>query len=356
MNNSSPISVWLVIDSLTFGGIESHLLELAKGLKRHNANVKVWLVRRYSHPASLADKLAQNCIPFEYLSEKPMRALPNLLRAIKAGSPSVIHAHGYKASLLCKLAHVATGVKQVTTYHAGETPTGLVKLYDFLDRYSVSLSNHSLAVSRQIQAKIPGQTFCLNNFVDTHNVPRSEGKQIAFVGRLSHEKAPDRFAELAKHHPGLAFDIYGSGPMEQELKDTKLNNVRYHGHQTDMTSVWPKIGTLVICSRYEGLPMIALEAMTRGIIVIALDVGNLSKLINHNDNGFLFDSYSTLATQFRQLLNQDRPTLDAIRQRAINTVENDYSPQSVIPKLLKIYGSQVEKSDFHFDNSSQSKN
>ncbi|MDN3684773.1 glycosyltransferase [Vibrio sinaloensis] len=193
--------------------------------------------------------------------------------------------------------------------------------------------------------------------MDTHNVPRSEGKQIAFVGRLSHEKkAPPTDLQSLQSITQISRSI--STAADQWSKNSKTQSSTMSVIMA-IKPIWlaygPKIGTLVICSRYEGLPMIALEAMTRGIIVIALDVGNLSKLINHNDNGFLFDSFSTLATQFRQLLNQDRPTLDAIRQRAINTVENDYSPQSVIPKLLKIYGSQVEKSDFHFDNSSQSK-
>ena len=356
MSSSSPISVWLVIDSLTFGGIESHLLELAKGLRYYDVSVKVWLVRRYLQHPLLADKLTQYQIPFDYLSDKPLRALPSLLRAIKRSAPTVLHAHGYRASLLCKLARMATRVNQVSTYHAGETPRGLVKLYDFLDRHSVKMSSHALAVSSQIQAKIPGPTLCLNNFVDTQSAELSVGKQIAFVGRLSHEKAPDRFIELATHYPDLTFDLYGSGPMEQELTVNKPVNVTFHGHQTNMVKIWREIGVLVICSRYEGLPMIALEAMARGIIVIAVDIGNLSKLINHNDNGFLFDTFQTLKDQFRHVLNQEMTTLTTVQQRAIDTIIKDYSPQSVIPILLNIYDSQMTQSDFHFDNSTRTKN
>ncbi|GAM60045.1 glycosyltransferase sypH [Vibrio ishigakensis] len=63
-----------------------------------------------------------------------------------------------------------------------------------------------------------------------------------------------------------------------------------------MSSVYPRLDLLLITSRYEGLPMTALEAMARGVPVASLDVGDISKLVKHNQNGFVVSDVEALAT------------------------------------------------------------
>lgn len=337
MNSNTPTSVWLVIDSLTFGGIESHVIELAKGLKLFNVDVKVWLVRKYPTSSPICEKLDHNQIPYGYLSQQPLKALPQLLDLLNTTRPTVLHAHGYKASLLTKLAKLFTGVRQISTYHAGETPTGMVRWYDWLDRYTAMFSSATIAVSQPIQHKLPTQSVIFNNFVDTYNTRLSQGVQIAFVGRLSHEKGADRFLQLAHLLPSQEFNIYGSGPEEERLTTLAPANVQFHGHQTDMASIWPAIDVLVICSRFEGLPMTALEAMARGKIVMALNVGSLDKLIEHQSNGYLFDDFDALCQFYRQFHCTPAEELEKIRHNARDTIISSFSQQAVVPQLLKVY-------------------
>ncbi len=81
MSNNTPTSVWLVIDSLTFGGIESHVIELAKGLKHFGVDVKVWLVRAYLRPSPLYDKLVALDIPCDYLANQKGEAFREPIEA-----------------------------------------------------------------------------------------------------------------------------------------------------------------------------------------------------------------------------------------------------------------------------------
>ncbi|MBN3491907.1 glycosyltransferase family 4 protein [Vibrio neptunius] len=349
MSSNTPINVWLVIDSLTFGGIETYVLELAKGLKQHEVNVEVLLVKRYHRHSALVEKLDKVSIPYRYLSDLSFLPLLALIQKIRRSSPTLIHAHGYKASLLSKCARVFTGVKQVTTYHAGETPTGKVWFYDFVDRYTAFVSTLSLVVSEKVSHKIPTTTLRVNNFMDDSKSSLSNGEQIAFVGRLSHEKGPDRFLQCAKSHPDLSFHIYGSGPLELEISQLAPQNVQLHGHQDDMDVVWDQIHVLIICSRFEGLPMAALEAMSRGCIVIALDVGDLPKLIINGKNGFLVETTEQITHVLHDLEQLTKEEKLKISEQASYTVRNRYSSSAIIPKLLKLYKESGRQSASHIE-------
>lgn len=336
MSSNSSDEVWLVIDSLTFGGIETHVLELAKGLKQFQIPVKVLFLCSYPQKQLLKEKLEANQIPTKHLDGDGHSYFSTLLHLVRTQRPALLHAHGYKASITTKLIRLLTGVRQISTYHAGETPSGKVWLYDFIDRITSFVSEHSISVSDKIAQKLVSRSVCFKNFIDTRDIQLSTGKQIAFVGRLSHEKGPDRFIKLAKANRQLKFDFYGSGVLEDELKQVATENVRFHGHQNNMNAIWPNVGVLVICSRFEGLPMTALEAMARGITVFSLNVGNMPSLIHHR-NGYLVNDMDELGVALASFLSQDEKQTAHLKQQAVETVEQSYSQSAVIPQILELY-------------------
>ena len=340
--------VWILLDSRIYGGIESHVVELASGLQSFHVNVRVVLVVEYDPPASLIDKLNQAQIPVSYLwhlcpKSERSKTIPvkQITGAVAEHQPSVIHTHGYKAALLARSAKLFTRTfpRLISTYHAGEAPTGKVWVYDWLDRYSARLSDHSFAVSQAIQDKLPTQSELLNNFV-TIPEQHCRYKEIAFVGRLSHEKGADRFIDIARQIPDIEFSIYGDGPEKPRLVESAPNNLIFHGHQSDMDAVWRSISVLVISSRYEGLPMAALEAMARGIVVISLDVGRLPDLIQDGQNGFLAHDIPALTDKINNWLEMSHSEQYPMRHKAIETIKAHYSSRSIIPILIERY--QIE--------------
>lgn len=340
--------VWILLDSRIYGGIESHVVELATGLQSFHVNVRVVLVVEYDPPAPLIDKLNQAQIPVSYLwhlcpKSERSKTIPikQITGAVAEHQPSVIHTHGYKAALLARSAKLFTRTfpRLISTYHAGETPTGKVWAYDWLDRYSARLSDHSFAVSQAIQDKLPTQSELLNNFV-TIPEQHCRYKEIAFVGRLSHEKGADRFIDIARQIPDIEFSIYGDGPEKQRLVESAPTNVIFHGHQSDMDAVWRNISVLVISSRYEGLPMATLEAMARGIVVISLDVGRLPDLIQDGQNGFLAHDMPALTDKINNWLEMSHSEQYPMRYKAIETIKAHYSSRSIIPILIERY--QIE--------------
>ncbi|WP_447400056.1 glycosyltransferase family 4 protein [Vibrio harveyi] len=340
--------VWILLDSRIYGGIESHVVELATGLQSFHVNVRVVLVVEYDPPAPLIDKLNQVQIPVSclwHLCPKSERSktipVKQITGAVAEHQPSVIHTHGYKAALLARSAKLFTRTfpRLISTYHAGETPTGKVWVYDWMDRYSARLSDHSFAVSQAIQDKLPTQSELLNNFV-TIPEQHCRYKEIAFVGRLSHEKGADRFIDIARQIPDIEFSIYGDGPEKSRVVESAPANVIFHGHQSDMDAVWRNISVLVISSRYEGLPMAALEAMARGIVVISLDVGRLPDLIQDGQNGFLAHDIPALTDKINNWLEMSHSEQYPMRHKAIETIKAHYSSRSIIPILIERY--QIE--------------
>ncbi|SHO55071.1 glycosyltransferase family 4 protein [Vibrio quintilis] len=340
MNLFQRNEIWLVLDSRIFGGIESHVLQLACGLKIHRP-VRIILLKTYPDSDEMAEKLRQHEIPFTILSEyfPHHKTAAALKQAIHRFRPAVVHAHGYKASLLCKLARRTSkeSFRQISTFHAGEIPTGRVKWYDLLDRITAFMSDQSLAVSQLIQQRIPFRTEKVNNFVDTEQLPLSDGKQIAFVGRLSYEKGPDFLPEITRLLPETNIHCYGDGPMLSQLSCSGQHNLILHGHKSCMDTFWPDIGLLIICSRAEGLPMAALEAMGRGIPVAATAVGELPELIRHGENGYLVRQAQELVSCIQDWCHLSATERRQMQTQARETIVSHYSNLTMIPDMMKKY-------------------
>lgn len=328
--------IWLLLDSKGPGGIESHVYQLATGLHRHQQDVEVvFLAERGPHP--LRSALRRHGVPTRTLDGR----LRTLHRRLRHARPAIVHTHGYKAGLYGRLAARVLGIPSFSTFHAGETLRGRMALYDWLDRNSAGLASRVFAVSPQIAARLPVPALVTDNFIETDGLPLSAGQQIAFVGRLSHEKAPDRFIRLAACHPQQQFHIYGDGPMSSTLQLQAPPNVQFLGSQDSMDKLWPDIGLLVMPSRHEGLPLAAIEAMARGIPVLASRVGALGSLVQEGINGWLVDSGDDagLSGHLAEWLAQDEPGREAMRISAAQQVLKRFSAQVVIPRMLEAYWS-----------------
>lgn len=331
---SSGNEIWLVVDSSGFGGIESHIFQLALALK-DTANVNVVFIKNYG-PHPLTEKLSENGIQFQFCTG----GFLGFLKRVYSSSPSVLHSHGYKAGVYCRVAAKLSNTRCVSTFHAGEKVSGKLALYDWLDRSSAFLTDKALAVSQEISSRIPSKNIVMDNFVNRDEYSRSAGQEIAFVGRLSFEKGPDIFLNLAAQFPQRAFHIYGNGPMLEELKQCATPNVVFHGQQSDMTSVWKRIGLLVISSRQEGMPMTALEALSHGIPIVSSNVGAISKLVGNNQNGWLcpvgnVTSFTKCVDAWRKLGVEERRL---ISDSAIKTIRSRFSAKVIAPLYMDIYG------------------
>jgi len=335
-----PYKIWLALDSRNTGGIETHVMQLALGLKQAGQQVEVVFIKAYgAHP--LIPLLHQKGIETTVLDGRFL----TIIKRIKTGRPGIIHSHGYKAGLLCRLAARLTSTLHVSTYHAGEISRGKLAVYDWIDRYTAWLNHQSFTVNMDIARRLPTDSRVMDNFIAIPEIEPKADKQIAFVGRLSHEKGPDYILGLAARLPATGFHFYGSGPMEQDLKQQSTGNCFFHGNQNSMDGNWKNIDLLIMPSRFEGLPMVAMEAMARQIPVVAFDVGAMNKLVLHEHNGWLIPPgrIDMIQQILERWLTLDEQQKSPVRQAAEKHIEENFSTGIMIPRIQQVYSGLLLK-------------
>lgn len=114
---------------------------------------------------------------------------------------------------------------------------------------------------------------------------------VGWLGRMSEEKRPDRFIDIARELQGLdiKFLMAGSGPMEKEIESRShaLQNLSFLGFVDDLESFFNCIDLLILTSDVEGISISAMQAISYGIPVMSPAVGGMPDLISDKKNGIL---------------------------------------------------------------------
>ena len=120
---------------------------------------------------------------------------------------------------------------------------------------------------------------------------------VGFIGRLSEEKGPDLFLEIASllgRRAGMEFIVYGGGPMEAALR-RRASEPDLNGRVHLLGFVSGREGHLccdvvVVCSRLDGRPNVVMESLAMGIPVIASRVGGIPAMMPEGDGGCLVEA------------------------------------------------------------------
>lgn len=125
--------------------------------------------------------------------------------------------------------------------------------------------------------------------------PKLEAFHLAFVGRYEFcAKGQDVLlqvlAEAKWKSRDLHVNFYGEGNDIENLKALvemyQLNNVIIHSH-TSTEEIWKMNQGLILTSRFEGLPIVIVEAMLCKRLVIVTNVSGNAEFIRDNESGFI---------------------------------------------------------------------
>ena len=122
---------------------------------------------------------------------------------------------------------------------------------------------------------------------------------LLYIGRLVDYKGVDVLIDalgMLQKEETLHLDILGDGPAREELEEKTRNLglsdiITFHGVQLNKDAYFEKARIFVyppVCQEAFGISII--EAMSRGLICVASNVGGIPEIITDNKDGLLFEA------------------------------------------------------------------
>ena len=171
-----------------------------------------------------------------------------------------------------------------------------------------------------------------SDWISPKKIANSKPLKFLFVGRYERRKGIDEINEVIKIMDKAdlkaEFHFVGPIPIKKQVNASNLK-IEYHGLINDLEekqSIYDNCDVLLCPSYSEGMPNVILEAMSRGLAIIASDVGAVSLLVS-NKNGVLLKSieiYSILSG-ISTLIESSESTITTMKERSINIISSIYT-------------------------------
>lgn len=272
--------------------------------------------------------------------------LKSIKKACSSFKPNIIHAHDPKAAI----AAVLTNNKQNIISHIHSNHRYMRKItlksliyHFYIEKHIIGIiwvsnsARDEYVFAKNIPKTLP--SYVIQNVVDGNQL-KSIAKtdknnynfDIIFLGRLEDVKDPLRFVKLIekiKQHQEIKVAMVGDGSLrsqvEEEINKLSLNkNIVLFGNQVNPYKILLNSKILVITSKYEGMPMNALEAIACNIPVVSTPVDGLLDII---DRKYLCKTDQDFVEIILKILNSEevrkhyKNKLSVIDKKLNNTVD-----------------------------------
>ena len=349
-----------VISNMSGGGAQRVMAILANQFAHLDYDVRIISLYKSEDAYALNPKINRITLSASKIKNKKIGAFLNLHNFYKEenNKPNVIISFITLTNLLTIIIAKILKIKIIVSEHNShlqiQNPKYLTKftwnyLYRLAD-YVTVLTRYDIDFYKKRSANVivmPNP--CTFKPIITNHHLRE--KSIIAVGSLNryHHKGFDNLIKLIApvliENPAWTLKIIGDG--EKGLKHLRLlaedngikDRIEFTGFRNNVNEYMHAASIFVLPSRFEGLPMVLLEAMSQGMTCIAYDCKTgPSDIINHNHNGILIKDQDTseMSKKLTKLIRN--PELRTkLSNNAIKSLEN-FSVQTISDKwenLLK---------------------
>lgn len=312
------------------GGVGSYLEEVMPLQARAYGADSVRAVLPAEHAAAFPGLLPRWLVTFPAPRGRLLSTWRMTVAAVdmvRRWKPDVVHLHSTFAGLALRPILQLFSERALVVYCAHgwsfdrRVGRSQIRLTRLAERLLARLCDRIVCVSRQdyergSSAGIPPATMrvILNGIADQPTFSKSllkdmwpdTGLKILFVGRLDTQKGIDVLLAAMRQLDDRGFAVVvGASVAGQEVPANTPANVKMLGWlpREQINRLYASADVLVMPSRWEGLPIVALEAMRAGLPVIATRVGGIPEAVEDGITGRLVnvDAPSQIAAVLESL-------------------------------------------------------
>ena len=287
--------------------------------------------------------------------------------------PSIVHTHMSKAGILGRLVAARAGVPHVlhtvrgwSFYAARSRIAGrLAVAAERLAARHTTLAfavSHSLARDGARRGVVVGDGYrIVRSGIDVARFAGAARERevlrgalgiagraavIGFVSAFTPAKGaldvPAVVREVAGHRGDAVLVVAGDGPLRAQFaaacrRAAIADRVRDAGQEPDLHRVMATLDVLLIASRWEGVPRVAVEALAAGVPVVATDVGGIREVIEPGISGQVVPAGDVRALARAIVAVLDDPALRARLPAAAAPVLAEHAIERVVAQHETVY-------------------
>ncbi|MFT7686033.1 MAG: glycosyltransferase involved in cell wall biosynthesis [Candidatus Azotimanducaceae bacterium] len=352
--------ILIIITRSEIGGAQNYVLSMVSEM-RSNYEFKVIVGSDSYLSKKLTAKGVELIVLPQLDSKNIFRAVYALRRLIILESPNIINTHSTLASVYGRLANLKLRIPIVYSVHgwffAENTNavrrligpvvervfSGMTSFWITETHYDQKIGTDSGAISNICKSRVIANG--IPKPITQPRKPLDRTKvQMAFVGRISFQKNPLLAVESLSYLP----QNYLLTMFCDNAKDIALNNrieemslsdrIILIDDETNTASIINSYDLLLVTSRYEGMPLSIIEAMSAGLPIVSTNVCGLRELVIDRDNGILVDGENPehIAKAITELMSNPAKA-KAMGRRSVQLYEEKHTLPTMISNLEKVF-------------------
>jgi glycosyltransferase involved in cell wall biosynthesis len=177
--------------------------------------------------------------------------------------------------------------------------------------------------------------------------PRTNKLKVYYAGRGGFQKHLELAFEITRQclNEGLDMEFHFAGTFENEIPADIRERVHWHGSiskDEDMYKLHQDMDVLFMTSRFEGFPVVIMEAMSCGVAIVATAVDGIPEHIKDGENGFMMHDMDdgkvvTDGISYLKRLSEDRQLLDIMSINNYKYAQKTYTRKVFVSAYRKAF-------------------
>jgi len=290
-----------------------------------------------------------------------LSAITQLSKTLKVEKPDLVHVHSSLASFYGRFAARLQNINTLYTVHgwhfANEVnpikrvlKIGVEFFFKPFTSYWIGVSEFDYVLGckfflfKKNKAQVIANGVLGSGLFDNSPV-ESEGKlNVVFVGRSSYQKNCESAINVIKNtDSSISLTMYTSGKTVDKLRDyidssSAKGRIRLIVDEPNAASLLHNYSVMLVTSRYEGMPLSVLEAMSSGLAIVSTDVCGMNELVVNDSNGYLLPENAEIAMANR--LNELSSNPEKLKEMQLKSRERfleKFTQEKMLSSISLLY-------------------